>query len=82
MLTNKGSVNKCLNGILVLQFLQSVTEAQLCGASSSLALNHSALEGLSGATGAQPFHYNGYKTPANISKHAGLLASTTWPPAK
>lgn len=34
-------------------------------------LNHSALEGLSGATGARPFHHNGHKTPANISKHAG-----------
>ncbi len=47
-----------------------------------LALNHSVLEGLSVAPGARPFHYNGYKTPANISKHAGLLTSTTWPLAK
>lgn len=47
-----------------------------------LAPNHSVLEGLSGAAGAGPFHYNGYKTSANISKHAVLLASTTWPPAK
>lgn len=36
VLTNKRKGNKVVNGILVLQFLQSVTEARLCAASSPL----------------------------------------------
>lgn len=47
-----------------------------------LVLNHSVLQGPSGAAGAWLFHYNSYKTPANISKHVFILTSTTWLRAK
>lgn len=82
VLTNKGSVNKRVNGILVLQFPRLVTEAAASSRSALASKSFSVGRAFQGPREPRPFHDNGYKTPANISKHAGLLTSTTWPPAK